>query len=380
MKKAIITAAFALLIAATTAAQLKIFPNSQVRIGRDWYEEQGYDELFSNQLDTITRLKVMGVDEYGNQSWMSFGMQKFHNDLKVLVGNVPEEGCSTDRLWLHGKFGFAVTQNQHANDTVMQFNHNENFVDFRYPVKTEQVLLSSDKRLKENVKKMDGALQTLAELEGVTYNLKPRKAFSTDEPALADYDIKNKEYFDRYYANLEAERCAKLRYGFIAQDVEKVLPDLVQRDKDGMMSVDYIAVIPILVNAVNELSGELAEVKAKNEQLEQQLEAPAVNRAPTQSSGMDQLFAGKAAEVLAQNDPNPFNSDTRIAYSLPEGTQQAAIYIYDLQGKQVRQLPVADMGAGSVTLHGGDLQAGMYIYSLIADGHELASKKMILTK
>ncbi|MBQ7689838.1 MAG: T9SS type A sorting domain-containing protein [Muribaculaceae bacterium] len=95
---------------------------------------------------------------------------------------------------------------------------------------------------------------------------------------------------------------------------------------------------------------------------------------------VDGSSASRAVEVLAQNDPNPFSSDTRISYFLPEGAQSAIICIYDLLGKQVEQLAVTGPGAGSVTLRGGNLQAGMYIYSLIANGKELASKKMILTK
>ena len=42
-------------------------------------------------------------------------------------------------------------------------------------------------------------------------------------------------------------------FGFIAQDLEAVLPDLVHTDKQGYKSVDYIGLIPILVNAINEL-------------------------------------------------------------------------------------------------------------------------------
>ena len=379
MKKTIITAAFALLIAATAAAQLMVRPSGAVRIGQCQLEDTGF--LPGSMVDSTTALQVYNPLGETRQSLMSFGYTP-KNTKTVMVGNEYDDGVF-NRLWLQGQYGFAFTQNSHATDTIVQFLNVDNYVDFRYPVKSEGVLLTSDERCKEDIRDLDGALETLAGLRGVTYHYKARKSPYADVNVDASDPeaMKDKAYFDKYYADLEAERTARLRYGFLAQELEQVLPDLVQRDKDGMMSVDYIAVIPILVNAVNELSGELAEVKAKNEQLEQQLEAPAVNRAPAQQpSGMDQLIAGKAAEVLAQNDPNPFNSDTRIAYSLPEGTQQAAIYIYDLQGKQVRQLPVADMGAGSVTLHGGDLQAGMYIYSLIADGHELASKKMILTK
>ena len=60
--------------------------------------------------------------------------------------------------------------------------------------------------------------------------------------------------------------------------------------------------------------------------------------------------------------------------------QQADLYIYDMQGKQVKRITVSDRGESAVTLHGSELQAGMYIYALIADGQEVDSKRMILTK
>ena len=37
------------------------------------------------------------------------------------------------------------------------------------------------------------------------------------------------------------------KFGFIAQEVEKVIPELVKTNSEGMKSVDYIGVIPDLV-------------------------------------------------------------------------------------------------------------------------------------
>ena len=151
-----------------------------------------------------------------------------------------------------------------------------------------------------------------------------------------------------------------------------MLPELVHTGKDGMKSVDYIAVIPLLVNAIQELQAQLAEVKG-----DEPLKAPA--RAP-QATGTDDIAAGLAVPALYQNTPNPFTADTQIRYSLPESVHQADLYVYDLQGKQVKHIVVSDRGLSSVTIHGSELQAGMYIYALIADGQEVASKRMILTK
>ena len=56
-----------------------------------------------------------------------------------------------------------------------------------------------------------------------------------------------------------------MQTGVIAQEVQKIFPELVNTDKEGMLSVDYIGLIPHLIEAVKEL-------KVKNQELENSLE------------------------------------------------------------------------------------------------------------
>lgn len=381
MKKFILSAALVLLVAATAAAQLLVRPNGTVRIGPCDPEDSG---AFSEEtMDTVSAMHVYApTGDDPDLARIAFGFNNAFG-LNASIGREVDtlKPYPRDLIWAHGRNGMLLTAGSAATDTILRYRTGtgENFFDFKYPVKSQGVLLTSDERCKQDINDLDGALETLAGLRSVTFHYKPNPSpLAKVDASMLNSEEAMKAYAEEQqnYAEYEAARTAKLRYGFIAQEVEQVMPELVEHDADGMLSVDYIAVIPILVKAVNELS-------ARNEQLEnelRQLSAPEVNYAPAQSSGMDQLLTDRSAEVLAQNDPNPFSSDTRISYNLPEGTTSAMICIYDLQGKQVQQLPVTDMGAGSVTLHGGNLQAGMYIYSLIANGRELASKKMILTK
>ena len=51
--------------------------------------------------------------------------------------------------------------------------------------------------------------------------------------------------------------------GLIAQEVEKVLPEAVTDDADGFKSLDYNAVVAVLVGEVNKLKEEIRELKAK---------------------------------------------------------------------------------------------------------------------
>jgi hypothetical protein len=87
-----------------------------------------------------------------------------------------------------------------------------------------------------------------------------------------------------------------------------------------------------------------------------------------------------ANAFLYQNIPNPFTVSTEIKYFLPESVTNATIYIYNMNGLQIKSCPIQVKGNGSITINGSELKAGMYIYTLIAGGKEVDTKRMILTE
>ena len=84
--------------------------------------------------------------------------------------------------------------------------------------------------------------------------------------------------------------------------------------------------------------------------------------------------------LLEQNVPNPFNSATTINFYIPQSSLQAAIFIYDMQGLQKKAYTIITKGKSEITINGSELQAGMYLYTLIIDNKEIDTKKMILTQ
>jgi hypothetical protein len=82
---------------------------------------------------------------------------------------------------------------------------------------------------------------------------------------------------------------------------------------------------------------------------------------------------------LAQNTPNPFSTSTTIRYTMPDGLRNGVIAVFDLTGKMMMQFNGLT-GKSQVIINGNSLQPGMYIYSLLAEGQEVISKKMILTR
>ena len=83
--------------------------------------------------------------------------------------------------------------------------------------------------------------------------------------------------------------------------------------------------------------------------------------------------------MLYQNTPNPFKEKTVIRFNLAENVKNAFIYIFDMQGTLQKQIAVTP-SMQSIIINGYELSPGMYIYSLIVNGKEIDTKRMILSK
>ncbi|HZT43025.1 MAG TPA: tail fiber domain-containing protein [Chthonomonadaceae bacterium] len=104
---------------------------------------------------------------------------------------------------------------------------------------------NSDARYKRNVRTLSDALGTVLALRGVSY------------------DWRQREFPQMHFSNTH-------QIGFIAQEVEKVLPELVSKDSQGMRSLDYTGVIPILVEAIKQQQQQIQASKAQIETLKAQ--------------------------------------------------------------------------------------------------------------
>jgi hypothetical protein len=87
-----------------------------------------------------------------------------------------------------------------------------------------------------------------------------------------------------------------------------------------------------------------------------------------------------AESILFQNTPNPFGKETTISYNIKSLERSAFVAIYDLNGKEIYRHTIESSGQGQVIVNSEKLVAGMYVYSLVIDGTEVDSKRMIVTK
>jgi len=168
----------------------------------------------------------------------------------------------------------------------------------------------------------------------------------------------------------------KKQYGLIAQDLQKLYPDLVYEDKKGYLSVNYIGIIPLLIESIKELNNEVATLKNKSTETS----SPSKAKANTNTDSEIEVTDILTYPLLEQNTPNPFNVATTIGYYLPATITTASIYLYDMNGTQLKSYPIEPNGKGNIVINGNEFNAGMYLYALIADGKVIDTKRMILTK
>jgi hypothetical protein len=94
---------------------------------------------------------------------------------------------------------------------------------------------SSDRRLKDNIKPIEGALDKVSKISGNTFDW-----------------------------NEEKQNTYKGRdYGVVAQEIKEVMPELVDTRDNGYLAVKYDKIVPLLIESIKELKKEIEELKSK---------------------------------------------------------------------------------------------------------------------
>ena len=101
-------------------------------------------------------------------------------------------------------------------------------------------------RLKKEIDPIENALEKIQALEGVSFQWR------------------QDEFPDRWFAQGR-------QLGLIAQEVEKVLPELVKTDAKGYKSVEYIQLIPVLLEGMKEQQRRLEEQQREINTLKESL-------------------------------------------------------------------------------------------------------------
>lgn len=175
---------------------------------------------------------------------------KYNANGTLTCGNVQQYGSYTTAWYGWGHY-YRYTYN--GNPTWMKFcigisdprisGHNGSIVFFDSEtgqfnnIQVKNIYTNSDVNVKTNIAPLLSPMNTIMKLKPVTYNFK-------EGPSP--------------YTNSGAKEI-----GFIAQEVEQVLPDIVITDPEGHKLINYNAIIPILTGTIQELNARISALEAQ---------------------------------------------------------------------------------------------------------------------
>jgi hypothetical protein len=166
------------------------------------------------------------------------------SELLIFKGNDPDTSTIHDRVRIAatGRIVFHSVNGYTAVDAYISGNtgniNGSGYFNGNDLIVTGNVTAYSDLRLKEDVQVIQNALFKIKQLDGVTYTRN-------------DLDDKTRRYA-----------------GVIAQQVELVLPEVVEQDEDGLKNVAYGNMVSLLVEAIKEQDKEVTDLRARVAQLE----------------------------------------------------------------------------------------------------------------
>lgn len=227
---------------------------------------------------------------------------------------------------------------------------------------------SSDNKLKQNVQEIGPAMKIIDRLSPKKY-----------------------EYQTETYPQLALPKGE--HYGFIAQELEEVLPQAVKNtmhparvnEKGETISeavqfkaVNYQEIIPLLVKGMQEQSEKISQLEARL--------AACCTASKSQETGSGEFSAGSVIQTrlqnadeptLGQNIPNPFETSTRIPVYLPQTVGKAELLFYGNDGRVLQTVQINERGNVQVDVNSEALASGIYSYTLFTDGKPVETRKMI---
>lgn len=214
----------------------------------------------------------------------------------------------------------------------------------------------SDLRAKKDVKTLRTGMNKLLALRPVSYYWK------SSREELAKIDPNSKEVVSSEIPFGPDENV--LQYGFLAQEVEKVIPDAVTTNSEGHKLINYTAMIPMLVQAIQDLQTTVEHQALKIEELTK------ANLAPKTRSKVS--VSGEIVSV----SPNPTTGYATIVLKTDKTSSNVRLKITNMYGTLAKDISV-DSNNENTDIDVSSLQNGIYILSLYVDGELCDSSRLI---
>ena len=226
--------------------------------------------------------------------------------------------------------------------------------------------VTSDKRLKKNIKKYRKGLDLVMKINPVSFEYNGKAGITT----------KGK------------------RIGVLAQEIKEIAPYLVGEykyvhedwKKSSKIEEDYLYVQDdafqfILINAIKEQQTLIDDLVSENNRIISeinQLKKMISNHQQSDQNESQIEIIDKAS--LKQNSPNPLNENTQIEFYIPLEIKNSRLIITSLNGEIAKEYNIIERGEGVINLKLHDLPSGTYFYSLIADNKLIDTRAMVIAE
>lgn len=213
----------------------------------------------------------------------------------------------------------------------------------------------SDSSLKENVHEIQNALDKVLKLQGVTYNLKQSSLTTNNSDKILSHPSSTK-------------------MGLIAQAVERVAPEVVTSTSDGLKTVAYGNLVGLLVEAIKQEDTKVNELQNRLDSM------IALNQHSINISRKNILTDTASKAKLYPCKTCPSKDNTTIHCYIPMDSKEASLLIFDLNGTLKKSISINGREEQYISFRDLQLSSGMYYYSLIVNGDEIGTQKLILTE
>lgn len=258
-----------------------------------------------------------------------------------------------------GTAGNLAFFNVAAGSTAMVINTNNNFVGINTTFPSARlhvegdifcsgVYLGSDRRFKKDIQKFENGIDILKKIDVYSYNYRQ--------------DIYKTEVADSLGKREKYEFPTTKQHGVIAQELEKVMPEAVKMNADGYYTVNYVALIPILIQSV------------KNQQLELENLRSELANSNAQAKINQNLNAQNSSTIL-NISPNPTDNDITVTYDLKQTISSCSIIVYDINGTTLLNNSAnTSVGTHTTNFSVSSLKTGSYFVGLVINGQVIYSK------
>ena len=208
----------------------------------------------------------------------------------------------------------------------------------------------------------EAILDNSMKLHVVEYNMKPN---FNDE----DFSILSEEDKESYLRQRE-EISEQRRIGLLPNELLGVFPQVVYNLQDGSVGINYLDLIPVLFSCIQELK---VQLDTRTEKI--------VDVMMSRGTGPSAVREVRNAigNTLLSVAPTSMSEPARARYLLSDDATDAYLTITDMGGRLMKKVPVSPSDT-EVLIDSGILGEGIYLCTLLVNGVNAGTKRLIKTK